>query len=128
MKAPVPYRAEGPARQIDADRRPPLLPVDLPAALKWLSDAELGDLAGAIAGEQADRAGRTSSSVSAPSPPNAREKSSAPPDRAVTTSQLNAIRASLRAGVKPTLISRQFGVSQATIRDVIAKDRLEKRR
>ncbi len=39
----------------------------------------------------------------------------------ITPAKLNAIRAALGAGVKPTAIARQFGVSQAAIREALAR-------
>ena len=41
---------------------------------------------------------------------------------ALTQSKINAIRAAFKAGVKPTLICRQFGVSQAAIRQALKED------
>lgn len=38
---------------------------------------------------------------------------------ALTQSKINAIRAAFKAGVKPTMICRQFGVSQAAVRQAL---------
>jgi predicted DNA-binding protein (UPF0251 family) len=40
----------------------------------------------------------------------------------LSTGKINAVRAAFKAGVKPTQIARQFGVSQADVRKVIASD------
>jgi hypothetical protein len=36
--------------------------------------------------------------------------------------KLNAVRAAFKAGVKPTQIARQFGISQADVRKALAND------
>jgi hypothetical protein len=38
----------------------------------------------------------------------------------LTRSRINAIRAALKAGVKPTVIARQFGVSLSAIRQAFS--------
>jgi len=38
----------------------------------------------------------------------------------LTTGKLNAVRAAFKAGVKPTLIARQFGLSDADVRRALA--------
>jgi hypothetical protein len=40
----------------------------------------------------------------------------------LTLGQLRAIRAAFKAGVKPSVIARQFGVSQSEVRKVLAAD------
>ena len=40
----------------------------------------------------------------------------------LTTGKLNAVRAAFKAGVKPTLIARQFGLSDADVRSALASD------
>jgi hypothetical protein len=40
--------------------------------------------------------------------------------------QINAVRAASKAGVKPSLIARQFGLSQSDIRKVLAMDTAER--
>jgi hypothetical protein len=44
-------------------------------------------------------------------------------DRAdsLTTGKLNAVRAAFKAGVKPSAIARQFGISQSDVRRVLAQ-------
>jgi hypothetical protein len=36
--------------------------------------------------------------------------------------QINAVRAAFKAGIKPSLIARQFGLSQSDVRKVLASD------
>jgi hypothetical protein len=40
----------------------------------------------------------------------------------LTRGQVNAVRAAFKAGIKPSLIARQFGISQSDIRKVLAMD------
>jgi len=40
----------------------------------------------------------------------------------LTRGEINAVRAALKAGVKPALIARQFGISQSDVRKVLASD------
>jgi predicted DNA binding protein len=40
----------------------------------------------------------------------------------LTRGQVNAVRAALKAGVKPSQIARQFGISQSDVRQVLASD------
>jgi DNA invertase Pin-like site-specific DNA recombinase len=35
---------------------------------------------------------------------------------------MNAVRATFKAGVKPSMIARQFGISQSEVRKAIASD------
>jgi len=40
----------------------------------------------------------------------------------LTTGKLNAVRAAFKAGVKPSAIARQFGISQSDVRKVLATE------
>jgi hypothetical protein len=83
------------------------LPRDLSGALARLADDELERLSKAVHAERHRRwpqeKERPSASKKAPGPELPRAKA-------------NAIRAALKAGVKPTVVARQFGVSPAEIR------------
>jgi hypothetical protein len=46
---------------------------------------------------------------------------------ALPSGKLNAVRAAFRAGVKPSQIARQFGISQADVRKALAGDHAERR-
>lgn len=88
-------------------RLPPLLPADLSAALRRLPDTELERLSKAVNAERSRRW------------PEAKEGQNAgrkTPGPALPQAKVNAIRAALKAGVKPTVVARQFGVSPAEIR------------
>src|SRR5438067_13542720 len=39
----------------------------------------------------------------------------------LTTGKLNAVRADFKAGVKPSAIARQFGISQSDVRKALAQ-------
>jgi hypothetical protein len=40
----------------------------------------------------------------------------------LTRGQVNAVRAAFRAGIKPSRIARQFGISQSDVKKVLASD------
>jgi transposase-like protein len=39
----------------------------------------------------------------------------------LTTGRLNAVRAAFKAGVKPSAIARQFGISQSDVRKALSQ-------
>jgi hypothetical protein len=47
-----------------------------------------------------------------------------PSDR--TSGKLNAVRAAFKAGVKPSTIARQFGISQADVRKALAAEKVSR--
>jgi hypothetical protein len=105
-----------------------VLPKDLPSAVKHLTDTEL-DLLITASVEEAKRRGRLPPSVK-PSPPVDPERSSSSKDKrraelttiSLTRGQVNAVRASFKAGIPPSRIARQFGISQSDVRKVLASD------
>ena len=107
------------------------LPQDLPNAVKYLTDTEL-DLLIATAVDEAKRRGRLTPKVEL----NTRDepKRTSKDDRRVelatgslTRGQVNAVRAAYKAGVTPSQIARQFGISQSNIRKVMLTDTTIKR-
>jgi predicted DNA binding protein len=102
-----------------------VLPKDLPKSLKHLTDREL-ELLITAAVEEAKRRGR------APTIGNADEFIAMRSSRtehtrqeqamSLTRGQINAVRAAFKAGIKPSLIARQFGLSQSDVRKVLASD------
>ena len=40
----------------------------------------------------------------------------------LTRGKINAVRAAFKAGIKPSVIARQFGISQSDVRKVLASD------
>ena len=92
-----------------------ILPSDLPAAIKHLSDQELEQLLAAVTAEQ-QRRGKTP-----PSPEKIKRAEAAAVS--LTPTKLNAVRAAFKAGVRPSKIAKQFGIPQSEVRKVLASDR-----
>ena len=94
-----------------------LLPKDLPNAIKHLSDEELDRLITAAHAEMRQRGRRLPTDTAAPKiKPDLVTKAS------LTRGQLNAVRAAFKAGVTPSRIARQFGLSQSDVRKALAAD------
>ena len=101
------------------------LPEDLAGALKRLDDVEIDALLAAVTTE-AERRGRRP-----PDPAKEKRVADAKPQRrqeaaedgagSLTTGKLNAVRAAFKAGVKPSAIARQFGISQSDVRKALAQ-------
>jgi hypothetical protein len=95
-----------------------LLPKDLAGSLQRLEDREIDTLLAAVTAE-ADRRGRlpkqrTLTSLS--DRPVAAEE-----HPRLTKGKLNAVRAAFRAGVKPSTIARQFGISQSDVKKALTQ-------
>ncbi len=114
-----------------------VLPKDLPSALKQLDDSELASLLAAALDEAKRRdrlrpgLGGTSAAVRKALPKNnqrstARQGHSAAPS--LTRGQVNAVRAAFRAGIGPSRIAREFGISKADVCKVLASDARERGR
>jgi hypothetical protein len=91
------------------------LPNDLARAVKHLDDQELDRLLSAVLVEQKRRGKKR---------PDSDEISRKRQFKAVaiplTQGKLNAVRAAFRAGVTPSRIARQFGISQSDVRKALA--------
>jgi hypothetical protein len=106
-----------------------VLPKDLPNAVKHLTDRDL-DLLITASVEEAKRRGRVPPSGQPNSSDESVAKRSSSRDKrraevatvSLTRGQVNAVRAALKAGIKPSLIARQFGISQSDVRQVLASD------
>jgi len=114
-----------------------VLPSDLSNALQQLDDLELDRLIAASRHEQ-QRRGRPTTPVPEVRPTthvNPGERTSEPsiakdplserrqlpePNVALTQGQVNAVRATFKAGITPSRIARQFGISQSDVRKVLA--------
>ena len=90
--------------------RPYLLPADLPKALTWLSVEELDTVMKAVQTELKRRAAPSTNAVL-----RAATKPSMVNPVGPRVGQINAIRAAIRAGVTPTSIAKQFGITRATV-------------
>jgi len=98
--------------------------------LKRLSDDEVDALLAATTAEarRRDRPQQSQTPAAAIDP-------NAPPRRlhlqdagALATGKLNAVRAAFNAGVKPSAIARQFGISKSDVGRVLAEARNRKSR
>jgi hypothetical protein len=127
-----------PATQAAANTSPQrhILPRNLRHAVSQLSDGELDELFEAAL-DEAKRRGRlpwnieTDSAPPSRSPSQSVTKRSPPTDKRrkveiaevpLTRSQLNAVRAAFKAGITPSRIARQFGISQSNVRKALASD------
>jgi predicted DNA-binding protein (UPF0251 family) len=116
-----------------------VLPKNLRHALTQLSDEELDELC-EVAVDEAKRRRRLRWSTGAESTRSSRRPSRSMANRAASTDktprrrqvsiaevlltrgQVNAVRAAFRAGITPSRIARQFGISQANVRKALASD------
>jgi hypothetical protein len=125
----TPSRGEAfPSNQVSPaqEQRHVFLPKDLPNAVKHLNDQEL-DLLIAASLEEAKRRGRLRPSDQTTKRSSRRDKPSHEGQAeaatvSLTRGQVNAVRAAFKAGIKPSMIARQFGISQSDVRKVLATD------
>jgi hypothetical protein len=118
-KAPAPLAV--PQRKVKPDNLASeqprhFLPRNLAGALKGLDNAEIDALLAAVTAE-AECRGRL--------PPSAKESQTrhAPAEDgagSLTSGKRNAVHAAFKAGVKPSAIARQFGISQSDVRKALA--------
>ena len=96
-----------------------LLPKDLPGALEHLDDIQVDALLAAVTNE-AKRRGRL---------PRGRASKTSALGGAVslTKGKLNAVRAAFKAGVKPSAIARQFGISHSDVRKALATEERDRK-
>jgi hypothetical protein len=95
-----------------------ILPNNLPAAIKHLTDGELDQLLSAVLAEQKRRGRKPPGSNETPR--KQQVEATAPP---LTQGKLNAVRAAFKAGVTPSRIARQFGITQSQVRKALAADK-----
>jgi hypothetical protein len=91
-----------------------VLPTDLSHAMKQLVDTELDRLLSAVVAEQNRRGNKLI--VSHESSLKRQIKSLGVP---LAQGKLNAVRAAFKAGVTPSRIARQFGISQSDVRKAL---------
>jgi hypothetical protein len=111
-----------------------VLPENLEHAVKQLTDDELTQLIG-VALKEAKRRGKLPLQIEGsaqPSRPTETVQKRQSTERTtsrkqinvaevkLSTGKLNAVRAAFKAGVTPSRIARQFGISQANVRKAIA--------
>ena len=93
-----------------------VLPTNLSNAVRHLNDQELDQLLSAVVAEQKQRGKRLSAEISRK---RRVEVVAAVP---LTQGKLNAVRAAFKAGVTPSRIARQFGISQSDVRKALASE------
>jgi hypothetical protein len=91
-----------------------VLPSNLPHAMKQLTDNELDRLLSAVISEQNQRGKKL-----AVSHESSRKRQTEPLTVPLTQGKLNAVRAAFKAGVTPSRIARQFGISQSDVRKAL---------
>jgi len=94
------------------------LPTNLPSALKHLDNDQLDRLLAAVRTEQ-HRRGKTIPKSVEPSRKQRTKEANALP---LAQGKVNAVRAAFKAGVKPSRIAREFGISQSDLRKALAGD------
>ena len=101
------------------------LPEDLAGALKRLDDVEIDALLAAVTTEAGRRGRRPPSPAQeqsvADAKPQRRQEAAEDGATSLTTGKLNAVRAAFKAGVKPSAIARQFGITQSDVRKGLAQ-------
>jgi hypothetical protein len=103
----------------DASSHRHVLPKNLRKAVKHLSDGEL-DLLHAATLEEMGRRGRLPPTDQTTNRSPRTGKSPHAATVSLTRGQVNAVLAAFKAGIKPSLIARQFGISQSDVRKVLA--------
>jgi hypothetical protein len=113
-----------------------ILPKNLRHAVKQLNDGELDELF-EVTFDEAKRRGRLPRTIGTDSTPSSRRPSdlvmkqsprtdkrrqAAVAEVPLARGQLNAVRAAFKAGITPSRIARQFGISQANVRKALASD------
>jgi hypothetical protein len=93
------------------------LPQNLPSALSHLDDDQLDRLLAAVMAEQQRRGKALPVTIE-----TSRKQRTKEVPTNLTLGKLNAVRAAFRAGVTPSRIARQFGVSLADVRKALASD------
>jgi hypothetical protein len=114
-----------------------ILPKNLRHAVKQLRDEELDELFEVVFDESKRRgrlprnvetdlaapsSRRLSELATNPTPPTDKRRKVDIAAVSLTQGQVNAVRAAFKAGITPSRIARQFGISQANIRKVLASD------
>ncbi len=106
-----------------------VLPRDLSNALKQLDDGELDRRRGRLLTSTpvirptthmgTEQRASDQSTTTAESPERRQPEE---PNVALTQGQVNAVRATFKAGITPSRIARQFGISQSDVRKVLASE------
>jgi hypothetical protein len=92
-----------------------ILPNDLACAIKRLEDRDLDRLLLAVLAEQKRRGKNVPASGKSP-------RNRQPVPITLKSGKLNAVRAAFKAGITPSRIARQFGISQSDVRKALTSD------
>jgi hypothetical protein len=141
---PTATASASPAPKATTETAPPrhVLPKNLPNAIKHLSDDELDSLHAATL-EEMKRRGRSPQGVETDlqrlrhrfdirpdlkkqSLPTKKRRHADIAEVPLTQGKLNAVRAAFKAGVTPSQIAKQFGISQSDVRKALASDKRER--
>ena len=109
-----------------------VLPKNLRDAVKHLSDGEL-DLMFAATLEEMKHRGRTPQGLDTAlhtrpdltkiqSSPTEKRRHANTAEVSLTRGQVNAVRSAFKAGITPSRIAREFGISQSDVRKALASD------
>jgi hypothetical protein len=93
-----------------------VLPADLPKAVRYLDDHELDQLLSAVIAEQKRRGNKL------PAETSCKRRVEVVATVPLTSGKINAVRAAFKAGVTPSRIARQFGISRSDLRKALASD------
>jgi DNA invertase Pin-like site-specific DNA recombinase len=88
----------------------------LPKAVRQLDDQELEQLLSVVIAEQKRRGKKLSAEISR------KQRVEVVAALPLTQGKLNAIRAAFKAGITPSRIARQFGISQSDVRKALASE------
>jgi hypothetical protein len=94
-----------------------VLPNNLPEMIKRLEDRELDRLLAVVLGEQKRRGTKPATADE-----HSRKQRADAVAMPLTISKVNAVRAAFKAGITPSRIARQFGLSQADVRKALASN------
>jgi len=137
--SPPPPKRGGTEAATEAAPQRHILPKNLRTAVKHLSDSEL-DLMHAATLEEMKRRGRIPPGVEIDlqslrhrlsvrldlmkikSPLTEKRRHDDSAQVSLTRGQVNAVRSAFKAGVSPSRIARQFGISQSNVRKALAPD------
>jgi hypothetical protein len=134
--SPSPPKPPVTAATTESARQKHVLPKNLRLAVKHLSNGELDELFEVVF-DEAKRRGRlplnieTDLGPSSRSPSDLATKPVPSTDKrrkvnivevSLTRGQVNAVRAAFKAGITPSRIARQFGISQSNVRKALTSD------
>jgi hypothetical protein len=101
-----------------APASPSYVPTNLPSALNHLDDDQLDRLLAAVISEFKQRGKKLHVSNE---PMRKHHTKDVPPPLA--QGKLNAVHAAFKAGVRPSRIAKQFGISQSDVRKALASEK-----